>query len=138
MDLVYNVLLSYVWNDKLLVDYLYIVYQLLDKYGKKIYDYVDVIKQVDTKLGELMVYFKEENYTKKNIYELLLYTIWKTWYNVFELNIWGWLNEGDLKLGDWEKVVKKSSQPGLMIKTVDWKIYKRFIIDDVKKLLDLN
>jgi len=48
---------------------------LLDKYGKKIYDYVDVIKHVDTKLGELMVYFKEENYTKKNIYELLLYAI---------------------------------------------------------------
>jgi len=138
MELVYNVLLSYVWNDKLLVDYLYIVYNLLDKYGKKIYDYVDVIKHVDTKLGELMVYFKEENYTKKNIYELLLYAIWKTWYNVFELNIGAWLNEEELWLERWEKIVKESLQPGLMIKTIDWKIYKRFIMDDVKKLLDLN
>lgn len=138
MDFVYKVLLWYVWDSRMLVDYLYIIYKLLDKYWKKVYNYVDLIKKVDTKLGELMVYFKEENYSKKNIYELLLHVIWKTWYNVFEIDIGQWLDEKDLPLKNWEKVVKKSLEPGLMIKTADWKIYKRFVIDDVKKLLNLN
>jgi hypothetical protein len=43
-----------------------------------------------------------------------------------------------LSLPEGEKVVENvEDDAGIMIKTADGKIYKRFVLDDVKKLLGL-
>ncbi len=138
MQTIYEALVEYVGNEKLVVDYLYIIYLLLDKYGKSLYDMVDLIKQVDEKLWEILTYFAEEKFDKKDIYDLLMYAISKTGYNVLEIKLGKWADAEKLSLPESEKVVEKvEDDAGIMIKTADGKIYKRFVLDDVKKLLGL-
>jgi len=138
MNLVYQALLDYIQDEKLLVDYLYIVYVLLSKYGNSIYQFLDEIKKVDEKLYEIMVFFYEEKFSRKDVYDLLMYAINTTWYNIIEVKLWKWVDLQSLSLPEWEVIEnKKEDDAGLMIKTADWKIYKRFVLDDVKKMLDL-
>jgi len=138
MQTIYEALVEYVGNEKLVVDYLYIIYLLLDKYGKSLYDMVDLIKQTDEKLWEILTYFAEEKFDKKDIYDLLMYAISKTGYNVLEIKLGKWADAEKLSLPESEKVVEKvEDDAGIMIKTADGKIYKRFVLDDVKKLLGL-
>ena len=138
MQTIYEALVEYVGNEKLVVDYLYVIYLLLDKYGKTLYEIVDLIKQVDEKLWEVLTYFAEEKFDKKDVYDLLIYAISKTGYNVLEIKLGKWADAENLPLPEGEKVVEKvEDDAGIMIKTADGKIYKRFVLDDVKKLLGL-
>jgi len=138
MQTIYEALVEYVGNEKLVVDYLYVIYLLLDKYGKTLYEMIDLIKQVDEKLWEVLTYFAEEKFDKKDVYDLLIYAISKTGYNVLEIKLGKWADAENLPLPEGEKVVEKvEDDAGIMIKTADGKIYKRFVLDDVKKLLGL-
>jgi len=138
MNTIYQALLEYLHDDKLLIDYLYVIYNLLSKYGKTVYDFIDEIRKVDDKLAEVIVFFQEENFDRKDVYDLLMYGIEKTGYNVLEIDLGKWVDVSDLSLPEGEKIVKeKSDDAGLMLKTADGKIYKRFVLDDVKKMLDL-
>jgi len=138
MQTIYEALVEYVGNEKLVVDYLYVIYLLLDKYGKTLYEMVDLIKQVDEKLWEVLTYFAEEKFDKKDVYDLLIYAISKTGYNVLEIKLGKWADAENLSLPEGEKVVENvEDDAGIMIKTADGKIYKRFVLDDVKKLLGL-
>jgi len=136
MKTIYNALVEYVWDKKLIVDYLYIIYLFLDKYWKTLYDMIDFVKKIDKKFWEILVYFNEEKLDKKNVHDLLMYAISKTGYNVFEIKLGKWANEDDLSLLEGEKIIEKvEDDAGIMIKTADGKVYKRFVLDDVKKLL---
>jgi len=42
---------------------------------------------VDEKLAEVITYFQEEKFDKKMVYDLLMYAISKTGYNVVELKL---------------------------------------------------
>jgi len=138
MNTIYQALLEYLHDDKLLIDYLYVIYNLLSKYGKTVYDFIDEIRKVDDKLAEVIVFFQEENFDRKDVSDLLMYGIEKTGYNVLEIELGKWVDVPDLSLPEGEKIVKeKPDDAGLMIKTADGKIYKRFVLDDVKKMLDL-
>ena len=138
MNTIYQALLEYLHDDKLLIDYLYVIYNLLSKYGKTVYDFIDEIRKVDDKLAEVIAFFQEENFDRKDVYDLLMYGIEKTGYNVLEIDLGKWVDVSDLSLPEGEKIVKeKSDDAGLMLKTADGKIYKRFVLDDVKKMLDL-
>ena len=139
MNTIYQALAEYVHDEKLLIDYLYIVYVLLSKYWKNIYDFLYEIKKIDDKLYEIMVFFKEEKFDRKDVYDLLMYGIEKTGYNVLEIELWKWVSIEELRnLPEWEQIVsEKKDDAGLMVKTADGKIYKRFVLDDVKKMLGL-
>ena len=138
MQTIYEALVEYVGNEKLVVDYLYVIYLLMDKYGRSLYDFIDLIKKVDKKLWEVLTYFAEEKLDKKGIYDLLMYAISKTGYNVLEIKLGKWADAESLSLPRGEKVIEKvEDDVGIMVKTADGKIYKRFVIDDVKKLLKL-
>ena len=138
MQTIYEALVEYVGNEQLVVDYLYVIYLLLDKYGKPLYDMLDLIKQVDEKLWEVLTYFAEEKFDKKDVYDLLMYVISRTGYNVLEIKLGKWADTESLLLPEGEKVIEKvEDDAGIMIKTADGKIYKRFVLDDVKKLLGL-
>lgn len=138
MNLVYQALLDYVQDEKLLVEYLYVIYVLFSKYGNSIYQFLDEIKKVDEKLYEIMVFFYEEKFSRKDVYDLLMYAINTTWYNIIEIKLGKWVNVEDLSLPEWEIIENKDEDDaGLMVKTADWKIYKRFVLDDVKKMLNL-
>ena len=138
MNLVYQALLDYVQDEKLLVEYLYVIYVLFSKYGNSIYQFLNEIKKVDEKLYEIMVFFYEEKFSRKDVYDLLMYAINTTWYNIIEIKLGKWVNIEDLSLPEWEIIENKDEDDaGLMVKTADWKIYKRFVLDDVKKMLNL-
>jgi len=138
MNLVYQALLDYVQDEKLLVEYLYVIYVLFSKYGNSIYQFLNEIKKVDEKLYEIMVFFYEEKFSRKDVYDLLMYAINTTWYNIIEIKLGKWVNVEDLSLPEWEIIENKDEDDaGLMVKTADWKIYKRFVLDDVKKMLNL-
>ncbi len=138
MDIIYKALLDYVKDEKILVDYLYVIYTLLDKYGKTLYDFVDRIKEVDEKLAEVLIYFKEENFDKTDVYKLLMDAISKTGYNVLEVTLGENVNIEEFDLPEWDVNVKsKPDDVGIEIKTADGKVYKRFLLEDVKRMLDL-
>ena len=138
MNTIYQALAEYVHDEKLLIEYLYIVYVLLSKYGKTIYDFLDEIKKIDDKLYEIMVFFEEEKFDKKDVYDLLMYWIEKTGYNIIEIDLWKWVKLEEIDLPEGEKIInQKLDDAGLMVKTADWKIYKRFVLDDVKKMLKI-
>ena len=136
MQAIYEALVEYLGNEKLVVDYLYVIYLLLDKYWNSLYEFIDEIRKVDEKLAEVITYFQEEKFDKKMVYDLLMYAISKTGYNVVELKLWKWLTSDDVKIDNAEIVTENvDSDAGLMIHTADWKVYKRFMLEDVKKLL---
>lgn len=138
MNKIYEALVKYLQDEKKVVEYLYVVYMLLDKYWLTIFDFVDQIKSVDEKLWELFVFFLEEWYEKKQIYDLLSYAIEKTWYNITNVIVGKWVNAKDFPLPNWDiNVASKNDDSWIMIQTADWKIYKRFLLEDVKKMLNI-
>jgi len=139
MNSVLKGLREYIWDDKLLVDYLYAALKLFDKYWKGIYNYLDKISQVDSKLWEIFKYFREEKYWRKDIYTLLESSIKETGYNVYELKKWN-VDDDIVKLENPADIIEENIDEdiGVYVKSADNKIYKRFVLDDVKKILNLN
>ncbi len=135
MEKVYEALKQLLWDEKKIVEYLFVIYKLFEKYGKSLYSFVEVIEKIDKNLAQVILFFKEENYKLKDIYNLLQFSIQKANYNIAELIIWKPLSERDIQLENTEIVSEEKDEPGLMVKTADGKIYKRFLLDDVKKLL---
>jgi len=135
MKIIYCWLEKYIQDDKLLVEYLYVLYHFFSLNGKKIYNYIEQISYVNEQLWEILKFFKEKKYDKKDIYELLIFSIKQTWYNIFEVKLWKWLD--DIKIWEkWEKIVENTiNDAWIYIKSADSKIYKRFALDDVKKVL---
>ena len=139
MEKVYLVLLEYVWDKKILVNYVYILYKLLNKYPN-LPKFIEKISQVDTKLAEILKFFEEEKYSTKDIYVLLQYIIDKTWINVLEIEISSDINLQDFNLDVEGDIIlkEKDDDVWVKIKTADSKIYKRFLLEDVKKILKLG
>ncbi len=136
MDIIYKWLVEYVGDEKIVVNYIYVMYVLLDRYWKRLYDFVDVLKDIDEKFLEILHYFSGEKFDKKDMYNLLMYVVSKTNYNVFNVKLWKWVNISDIHLTNWEIVIdEKNDDVWFMLKTADWKIFKRFVMDDVRKLL---
>ena len=140
MNSVLKWLQQYINDDKLLVDYLYIILKLFDKNWKSLYNYIDKISNINPQISEIISYFKEENYKRKHIYELLQQAIQETWYNVYELKIWENTSENIIALENPADIVEEKieSDVGIYAKSADNKIYKRFLLDDVKKILKLD
>ena len=139
MNSVLKALKEYVKDDKLLLDYLFVSLKLFDKYGKSIYNYIYEISNTDNKLWDIILYFKEEKYRRKDIYTLLQQAIQETWYNVYELKLWEWVSKDIINLTNPADIIEeKVSDIWIYAKSADNKIYKRFILDDVKKILNLS
>lgn len=140
MEKLYLALLEYLWDKKLLVDYIFIVYKLLNKYWESLYNYLDKISQVDEKFSEILKFFQEEKFSTADIYVFLNYLIEKTWINVLEIKASEEINLDDFNLNiEWDKVVEKvKDDVGVKIRTIDSKIYKRFLLNDIRKILKLE
>jgi len=140
MNPVLKWLKQYINDDKLLVDYLYVILKLFDKNGKSLYNYIEQISLVNNQIAEILKFFKEENYKRKDIYELLQQAIQETWYNVYELKVWENTPENIVSLENPGDIVEEKikNDVGIYAKSADNKIYKRFLLDDVKKILKLN
>jgi len=132
-DIVYEWLSKYVKDDKKLVQYLYVLYLLFSKYNDSIYSYIDQIKSENEKLWDILEFFQEKKFYKKDVYELLDYAIKKTWYNIYNLSKSLTFENINLNWDIIEKQVK--DDVWIYIKSIDSKIYKRFLLDDVKKIL---
>jgi len=132
-DVVYEWLSKYVEDDKKLVQYLYVLYILFSKYKDNIYSYINQVKSVDEKLWDILEFFQEKKSNKKDVYKLLEYSIKQTWYNVYNLSKSISFDNIDLNWDIIEKQVK--DDVWIYIKSVDSKIYKRFLLDDVGKSL---
>lgn len=132
-NVLYEWLSKYIENNDKLVQYLYILYLLFSKYQNSIYSYIDQVKSVDKKLWDMLEFFRDEKYTKKDVYKILQYAIKKTWYNIYNLSKSISFNDIPLR---WD-VIKNQVKDDiwLYIKSADNKIYKRFLLDDVKKSL---
>ena len=131
--IVYKALCEHVKDEKKVVEYLYVLYVLLSKYGNSLFLYLEQVKVVNKELWDLLEFFKEEKFTKKDIYQLLLYAIKKTNYNIYVLRKSSSFPKIQL---DWDVIEQKiEDDTGIYIKSADNKIYKRFLHDDVKKLL---
>lgn len=135
MNTIYNWLVEYLKDEKKVVEYLYVLHHFFSLYWKNIYNYIEQISNIDTQLWEVLKFCKEEKYSKKNIHELLMYSIKKSWFNIFDIKLWKWLNQIELA-EKWDKIIENINDDAwLYIKSADNKIYKRFILDDVKKVL---
>lgn len=135
MNTIYSWLVEYLKDEKKVVEYLYILHHFFSLYWNNIYNYIDQISNIDTQLWEVLKFCKEEKYSKKNIYELLMYSIKKSWFNIFDIKLWKWLNQIELT-EKWDKIIENINDDAwLYIKSADNKIYKRFILDDVRKIL---
>ena len=135
MNTIYSWLVEYLKDEKKVVEYLYVLHYFFSLYWNNIYNYIDQISNIDTQLWEVLKFCKEEKYSKKNIYELLMYSIKKSWFNIFDIKLWKWLNQIELT-EKWDKIIENiNNDAWLYIKSADNKIYKRFILDDVKKVL---
>jgi len=138
MNSVLKWLKEYIGDDKMLVDYLYITLKLFDKYGKWLYNYINQISLVDEKLWEIIKFFKEEKYNRKDIYTLLESAIKETWYNVYEVKVGEQSETNIVNLENPSDIIEeKVSDIWVYAKSADNKIYKRFVLDDVKKILNL-
>lgn len=139
MNSVYTWLLEYIKDEKKLVEYLYVLYVIFSKYWKWIYNYIKQISDENNNLWEILSFFKEEKYTKKDVYKLLEYWIKKSWYNITNVELWIWVDLDSLKLDKNTDIIvsEKNGDSWVFIKTADNKIYKRFLLDDVKKVLGL-
>ena len=135
MNIIYSWLVEYLKEEKKVVEYLYILHHFFSLYEDNIYNYIEQISSINTELWEILKFCKEKKYSKKNVYELLMYSIKKSWFNVFDIKLWKWLDQ--IKLDEeWEQIVENiDNDVWLYIKSADNKIYKRFILDDVKKIL---
>ncbi len=135
MNTIYSWLIEYLKEEKKVVEYLYILHHFFSLYWNNIYNYIDQISNIDTQLWEVLKFCKEEKYSKKDLYELLMYAIQKSWFNIFDIKLWKWLNQIELTQ-HWDKIIENiDNDAWLYIKSADNKIYKRFILDDVKKVL---
>ncbi len=135
MNTIYSWLVEYLKDEKKVVEYLYVLHYFFSLYWNNIYNYIDQISNIDTQLWEVLKFCKEEKYSKKNIYELLMYSIKKSWFNIFDIKLWKWLNQIELT-EKWDKIIENINDDAwLYIKSADNKIYKRFILDDVRKIL---
>lgn len=132
-DIVYEWLSRYVEDDKKLVQNLYVLHLFFSKYQDIVYAYIDQVKSIDKKLWEILEFFKEKKYTKKDVYNLLEYSIKQTWYNIYNLSKSVSFDNISLKWDIIEKQIKDNIW--VYIKSADSKIYKRFLLDDVKKSL---
>lgn len=134
---VYEWLVEYIKDDKKLVEYLYVLHYFFQKYGSSVNSYLKQFEKIDESLTEILKFFIEQKYQKKDIYNLLQYAIKKTWYNVFDIShsedfeIWSFVSENAQDII--ENIVKNDTW--VYIKTADNKIYKRFLLEDVKKLI---
>jgi hypothetical protein len=139
MKFVYLALVEYLKDKKLVVIYLYVIYKLFLKYWKTLYDYIDVVSNSSQQIWEILKYFKQEKFTQKDIYNLLIHAIDTSSYNIYEIQVWRWLDLSDITLPiEWDVSVETATDDvGLFIKTANNKVYKRFVLDDVKKLLNL-
>ena len=135
MNTIYSWLVEYLKNEKKVVEYLYVLHHFFSLYWKNIYNYIEQISSIDAQLWEVLKFFEEEKYSKKDVYELLMYSIKQSWYNIFDIKLWKWLNQ--IKLPEkWEEIIESiDNDAWLYIKSADNKIYKRFVLDDVKKVL---
>ncbi len=135
MNTIYSWLVEYLKDEKKVVEYLYVLHYFFSLYWNNIYNYIDQISNIDTQLWEVLKFCKEEKYSKKNIYELLMYSIKKSWFNIFDIKLWKWLNQIELT-EKWDKIIENINDDAwLYIKSADNKIYKGFILDDVRKIL---
>jgi len=135
MNTIYSWLVEYLKEEKKVVEYLYILHHFFSLYWNNIYNYIEQISSIDQQLWEVLKFCKEEKYSKKDIYELLMYSIKKSWFNIFDIRLWKWLDQIQLS-ENWEQIIEHVSDDAwLYIKSADNKIYKRFVLDDVKKVL---
>ena len=135
MNTIYSWLVEYLKEEKKVVEYLYILHHFFSLYWNNIYNYIEQISSIDQQLWEVLKFCKEEKYSKKDIYELLMYSIKKSWFNIFDIKLWKWLDQIQLS-ENWEQIIENISDDAwLYIKSADNKIYKRFVLDDVKKVL---
>jgi len=135
MNTIYSWLVEYLKEEKKVVEYLYVLHHFFSLYWNNIYNYIEQISNIDQQLWEVLKFCKEEKYSKKDIYELLMYSIKKSWFNIFDIKLWKWLDQMQLS-ENWEQIIENISDDAwLYIKSADNKIYKRFVLDDVKKVL---
>jgi len=139
MNSVYAWLLEYVKYEKKLVEYMYVLYIIFSKYWKWIYNYIEQISAENNDLWEILKFFKEGKYTKKDVYKLLEYWIKKSWYNIANIELWIWISLDSIKMDKNTDIIvsEKDGDSWVFVKTADNKIYKRFLLDDVKKVLGL-
>lgn len=132
-NIVYQWLSKYIEDDKKLVQYLYVLYILFSKYQDSIYSYKQEVKKIDVKLYDILDFFQEKKFSKKDIYKLLDYSIKQTWYNIYNLSKSPSFDNISL---NWDIIYKQvEDDTWVYIKSADNKIYKRFLLDDVKKTL---
>ena len=135
MNTIYDWLVEYLKDKKKVVEYLYILHHFFSLYWNNIYNYIEQISSIDEQLWEVLKFCKEEKYSKKDLYELLMYSIKKSWFNIFDIKLWKWLDKINLN-EEWEQIIEKiDNDAWLYVRSADNKIYKRFVLDDVRKLL---
>lgn len=135
MNTIYDWLVEYLKDKKKVVEYLYILHHFFSLYWNNIYNYIKQISSIDEQLWEVLKFCKEEKYSKKDLYELLMYSIQKSWFNIFDIKLWKWLGKINLN-EEWEQIIEKiDNDAWLYVRSADNKIYKRFVLDDVRKLL---
>ena len=135
MNTIYDWLVEYLKDKKKVVEYLYILHHFFSLYWNNIYNYIKQISSIDEQLWEVLKFCKEEKYSKKDLYELLMYSIQKSWFNIFDIKLWKWLDKINLN-EEWEQIIEKiDNDAWLYVRSADNKIYKRFVLDDVRKLL---
>ncbi len=135
MNTIYDWLVEYLKDKKKVVEYLYILHHFFSLYWNNIYNYIKQISSIDEQLWEVLKFCKEEKYSKKDLYELLMYSIKKSWFNIFDIKLWKWLDKINLN-EEWEQIIEKiDNDAWLYVRSADNKIYKRFVLDDVRKLL---
>jgi len=127
MNTIYSWLVEYLKEENKVVEYLYVLHHFFSLYWNNIYNYIEQISNIDQQLWEVLKFCKEEKYSKKDIYELLMYSIKKSWFNIFDIKLWKWSNQIELA-EKWEQIIEKINDDAwLYIKSADNKIYKRFV-----------
>jgi len=141
-NLVYKSLKEFFKDDKAIVEYLFVAYKLYKKHGKSLEKHIDNIKSIDKKLFEVLLFFKEEKYKTSDVLSILLYAVETTNYNIIEVTRHKSITEADIDAfvkknlwTDYTLIDSISDKVGLKIKTVDMKIYNRFLNSDVEKCI---
>lgn len=137
-NLDYEWMLEYIKDDKKLVEYLYVLHYFFQKYWNSVNSYHNAFTKINADLWELLLFCIEEKYQKKDISNLLQYAIRKTWHNVFQVYSSDWVDISQFsEINSKEEILREelTGDAGVYIKSADNKIYKRFLLDDVRKIV---
>ena len=140
--LVYKSLKEFLKDEKTIVEYLFVAYKLYKKYGKSLEKHIDNIKFIDKKLFEILLFFKEEKYTTSDVLSILLYATKIAKHNIVEVTRHKSITKNDVDAfvkknlwTDYTLLDNISDKIGLKVKTIDMKIYNRFLNSDVEKCI---